>query len=630
MNYDHLINFRWGSEPQGNITRNGLSKKWMFIKPDIGNLAPSPQVPFSSFNVIPYFGGYPTGFSIYEYCAWSTPKKCLNDKLMGFTHFSFSGSGNLHHFHNYFLIKPSKENMTITSEKFSLSGFEITTPIYKIKTIVNDRSAYYKINSKENVVIIPGFNGLTTNEFKSNIGKVEINRISKNLVNIVADYSVIKLYWCITIIKGKCIESNDKEIYLSKDVEFILSFSLTSIEDANEVISLFDKKQAINKWEECFNVFKIKDNSDYKKLFFTSLMFALKKPYIYNEKKIYDFATMWDIYRTLLPLIFLFYKKEASIIVNNMLELVNQDGIFYHTNLLSFDPALSDQAICLINISLSTAYLYEVEFDVEKAKLLQKREIEYYLNHLDKLDRTTHILDLCDAIVAYCYAYRTDLGLDKVKELFNKIFDKNKVYLDKNSTYYEGNYTNYSFRTSASTIYRLENKDKIIKALDRFFGFEGEDTMRFTMPTHPNVVKEYMATCKRFEGLNNEPDMETMYLYSYLGLINKQNEVIKDVINNSFSLKNNGVPGNDDNGALSSWLAFNLLGIYPIVGTDKIKIGLPFFKEVKAGNLLIRKHSKNDNCLDVEKVLLNNKPVNNLEITARDVNNGGILDIYLK
>lgn len=629
MNYDELINFRWGSEPQRDIARNSLAKKWMFIKPDIGNLSAASQVPFSSFNIIPYYGGYPTGFSLYEYCAWATPNKCPNSQLLGFTHFSFSGAGDLHHFHNYFLIKPAKSGVKVAAEKFSLNGFDITTPIYRIKTIVNDRSAYYKIDSKEDIIVIPGFNGLTTERYKSDIIKAKITK-KANCIDIFTDYSFIKLYWSIKIIKGKCLKINENEIILSHDVEFILSFSLSSLKDANKALSSFNKKQAIKKWEECFNVFKIAENSNYKKLFFTALMFALKKPYIYDKDTVYDFATMWDIYKTLLPFIFLFYKKEASIIANNMLKLVNEDGLFYHTNLLSFPAALSDQAICLINISLSTASLYGVEFDKNKAKILQKKEIEYYLNNLEKLDRTTYLLDLCDAIVGYYNAYHIDLGLTKVKELIDKAFMKNKVYLNKKATYYEGNYSNYSFRVSSSTIYRLNNKKKLIKALDKFFGFKGRDTIRFVKPTQPAPVKKYMKRCKRFEGLNNEPDMESMYLYSYLGLFSKQNQVINDVINNSFSLKNNGVPGNDDNGGLSGWLVFNLLGIFPVVGTDKIKIGLPFFKEVKANNLLIRKHSKNNKDINIDKVLFNNKLINNNEISAHDVQKGGILDIYLK
>jgi len=630
MKYDELINFRWGSEAQApKVKRKSLSRKWLFIKPDVGNLSAAPQTPFCSFNVVPYFGGYPTGFSTYEYCAWATPKKIKNNKLIGFTHFSFSGAGDLHNFHNYFLVKPCKDKHTIIKEEFSFNGFEFVTSTYTIKTIINDRCAFYKINSLEDVTIIPGFHGLTTEKYNSDIVKVLISQ-NDEYINIDADYGFVHLYWSLKVLKGEIKNISETEIVLSNDCEFIISFSTSSFENANRIIPTFDKNISSEYWTKYFKVFDIKDNSNYKKLFYTALMFALKKPYIYDEEHIYDFATMWDIYKTLLPFIYLFYRDEAKIITKNMLNLTNKDGLFYHANLFSINgPVMSDQAICLINISLSTAALYGVEFDIERAKELQKYEIEYYLKNLDKLDRTTYLLDLCDAIVAYYNAYQIDLGLEKVKDLIAKAFEKDYVYLNKKSIYYEGNYSNYSFRVSSSTDYRLQNKKDLNKALDKFFGFVGRDSFRFTKPTSPRIVKWYMKHCKRFEGLNNEPDMESMYLYSYLGEFDKQNKVIKDVVENSFSLKNNGVPGNDDNGGLSSWLAFNLLGIFPVVGTNKIKIGLPFLNEVKAGNLLIRRNG-DINSYSIDKITFNDEPVINNEINVVDVINGGVLDIYLK
>jgi len=630
MRYDDLINFKWGSEPQANkVKRTSLAKKWMFIKPDIGNLSAAPQTPFCSFNVVPYFGGYPTGFSTYEYCAWATPKKIENKKLMGFTHFSFSGAGDLKNFHNYFLIKPSLEKHSVVKEEYSLSGFDIVTSKYTIKTIINDRCAYYKINSLENVTMIPGFHGLSTEKYGNDIVNASIFH-NGNYIDVDVDYKFIHLYWSIKVIKGEIINITDSEIILSNDTEFIIAFSTDSTDDANSVIPTFDKTMANRYWNEYLKVFDIKGESNYKKLFYTALMFALKKPYIYDEDHIYDFATMWDVYKTLLPFIFIFYRDEARIIANNMLKLVNEEGLFYHANLFSMlGPVMSDQAICLINISLSTAALYGVDFDKELAKQLQKREIEYYLSHLDKLNRTTYLLDLSDAIVAYYNAYQIDLGLAKVSELMAKAFESDYVYLNKKATYYEGNYSNYSFRVSSSTDFRIKNKDAIYLELNKFFGFIGRDSIRFTRPTSPRIVKWYMKHCKRFEGLNNEPDMESMYLYSYLGDYQKQNIVIKDVIENSFSLKNNGVPGNDDNGGLSSWLVFNLLGIFPVVGTNKIKIGLPFLNEAKAGNLTIKRHG-DINSYDIDKVIYNNKEITNNEITVNDVIAGGTLDIYLK
>ena len=40
-----------------------------------------------------------------------------------------------------------------------------------------------------------------------------------------------------------------------------------------------------------------------------------------------------------------------------------------------------------------------------------------------------------------------------------------------------------------------------------------------------------------------------------------------------------GLPGNDDSGAMSSWLAFHMIGLYPNAGQDYYLIHAPMLKE---------------------------------------------------
>ena len=40
-----------------------------------------------------------------------------------------------------------------------------------------------------------------------------------------------------------------------------------------------------------------------------------------------------------------------------------------------------------------------------------------------------------------------------------------------------------------------------------------------------------------------------------------------------------GLPGNDDGGTMSAWLAFASLGVFPIAGTDFYLLGSPIFSE---------------------------------------------------
>ena len=57
-------------------------------------------------------------------------------------------------------------------------------------------------------------------------------------------------------------------------------------------------------------------------------------------------------------------------------------------------------------------------------------------------------------------------------------------------------------------------------------------------------------------------------------------EVVRRIQNELYSSKPNGLPGNDDAGAMSSWLVFSALGLYPeIPGVAGFTVGSPVFQK---------------------------------------------------
>jgi len=67
----------------------------------------------------------------------------------------------------------------------------------------------------------------------------------------------------------------------------------------------------------------------------------------------------------------------------------------------------------------------------------------------------------------------------------------------------------------------------------------------------------------------NEPSFLTPLLYHYVGKPEKSTALIRSIIEQYFNDSPNGLPGNDDGGAMSSWLACHLLGMYPLAGTSE-------------------------------------------------------------
>ncbi len=64
----------------------------------------------------------------------------------------------------------------------------------------------------------------------------------------------------------------------------------------------------------------------------------------------------------------------------------------------------------------------------------------------------------------------------------------------------------------------------------------------------------------------NEPSFLTPYLYHYIGRPDLSASRVSQIVRTNFSDTPAGLPGNDDSGAMSSWLIWAMLGRYPVAG----------------------------------------------------------------
>lgn len=102
--------------------------------------------------------------------------------------------------------------------------------------------------------------------------------------------------------------------------------------------------------------------------------------------------------------------------------------------------------------------------------------------------------------------------------------------------------------------------------------------------SHPAWVRERISNVgydsHTFEGLCNEPDMETPYTYAYAGRADRVQEVVNAVKTYSYAPGRGGLAGNDDSGGEAAWYVWSSIGIFPIAGQPVYIIGSPSFKTV--------------------------------------------------
>ncbi len=80
----------------------------------------------------------------------------------------------------------------------------------------------------------------------------------------------------------------------------------------------------------------------------------------------------------------------------------------------------------------------------------------------------------------------------------------------------------------------------------------------------------------------NEPDMAYPYLFTFVkGAEQRTQRLARATMERFFGDEPDGLPGNDDAGALSSWFVFSAMGFYPVTpGLPEYRLGSPLFERV--------------------------------------------------
>jgi len=80
--------------------------------------------------------------------------------------------------------------------------------------------------------------------------------------------------------------------------------------------------------------------------------------------------------------------------------------------------------------------------------------------------------------------------------------------------------------------------------------------------------------------MDNEPSIGAPWLYLFAGRPDRAQEIMHEVQNRLWSDRPDGIPGNDDLGAMSSWYVWAALGIYPYYpGRAELLLTSPLFPE---------------------------------------------------
>ncbi|MFT4166131.1 MAG: glycoside hydrolase family 92 protein [Microlunatus sp.] len=635
----------------------GLAATWWSPKPQVGNTHPGATYPFGMVSVGAYSGAYPTGYGLYDLNTEGMPTRMYEELIAsGFTHFHQSGTGAIRKYYNYFRVTPMLEPLDALGSSWQLLD-EVAEPGYYAATLssgircevtVGPRSAVHRYTFPEHhdarIVIDLSLGGLQipyggTVPLRALLETVEPGAAQAEVVLEGAPLAVRMecdspgfhqlLWYDRRLVPGGTRLDFDRirpttlrpfglmwrgPTRAGQVVELRMGFSLRGVEQAGENLRTdcgtgqhrFAARRAdtATVWRRHLDTVAVETTSDSRRtIFSTALYHSLIKPcFAAGESPfwpmdgpfVFDLCTMWDIYRTQLPLITALFPDRAVELANALLSICEEEGnlpIGYR--MAKGADRFSRQGSALAHTFLADLCqlgLPGIDWEWALCHLdadLRRSYGEEYLLH-GVAHPVTHTLDLsvgyhCTAMIARRLGdHRLGEQLENLATRWVNAYDPATGLLI-DSTFYEGGRWNYSFRLlpEMSARIRLAGGDeRFVSLLDTFFGY-GADPVK-PLGERPGLDELALgAALNRFEGLNNEPDLEAPWAYHYAGRPDRTAEVVHAAINNQFGLGRGGLPGNDDSGGLSSWYVWASLGLFPAAGQSRYLLNAPSFSEAR-------------------------------------------------
>lgn len=216
-------------------------------------------------------------------------------------------------------------------------------------------------------------------------------------------------------------------------------------------------------------------------------------------------------------------------------------------------------------------------------------------------------------------------GMDgSFHEPFNPISSEHR-----NDDYCEGNAWQYTFLVPQDLdglIGCFGSREAFLDKLDSLFTVESRLEGEDVSPDISGLIGQYAH--------GNEPSHHVAYFYTMAGEPDKTAALVRYILDEMYSAGPDGLAGNEDVGAMSSWYILSSLGFYQVEPAGgRYFFGSPLFDEavldVKGGEFTIRALNNSPENKYIKSVKLNGKPYGKWWIDFSDIAAGGVLEFEM-
>jgi len=470
-----------------------------------------------------------------------------------------------------------------------------------------------------------------------------------------------------------------------------VGISYVSTQQAKRNISSCDFDTQLNhlrdSWDKLLSRFDVKGTEVQKRMFYTALYHTMIMPVDksgenpkWRETPYYDdYYAIWDTYRSSSPLITLLDPKREVDIVNSLLNIYKREG--YMPDARSGDCNGRTQGGSNAEVMIADAFvkgLEGIDYEYALEAMLKDAEADPGADHekhgrgglreyttlgylpygIDRAGTRTieyAYNDYCIAEVAKglgrqdVYAHylkqsgnwrnlwRSDYEWDDVKGYImprdaqgrwldsvpwghSKVFHPTIHYtpVTKVAPWYLPWWSTF-FYEALSAEYSLSIPHDVPGLIEACGGAE---TFRKRL--------DLFFDRKRYN-VGNEPSFLTPCLYHWIGRPDLTSDRVRQIITENYNDTPDGLPGNDDSGSMSSWLAFHMLGLYPNAGQSYYLLHAPLLPAwtLQLDNGKTLRGTLKGKGTHFEKVTFNGKVLEDARIEHAELMQGGELVFYV-
>jgi len=475
-------------------------------------------------------------------------------------------------------------------------------------------------------------------------------------------------------------------------VEAKIGTSFTSIDEARRNLTEeipdwdFDKtaNHARNAWDKVLGKIKVEGDPTRLHIFYTALYHSFLLPRIFSDVDgsypsfgggqhtemahgfvYYDDFSLWDTFRAQHPLLTILDPARDGDMVRSLVEKGDQGGF------LPIYPAWNSYTSEMVgdhaDAVIADAYFKSIGgFDIQEAyRLMRKnatespasralyedgrgrRALDSYLKYgyvplEDHVPDAFHKNEQVSRTLEYAYddylvgKVARALGKTEDAELFEKRAQNYRNVIDPGTGFARGRHADGSWATpfnpDVNTSYITEGSPI------QYTFFVPQDLpglIALVGGRKPFVDKLDTLFANGYYDQGNEPSHQIAYLYDYAGEAWKTQEHVRRILETNYSVRTNGLPGNDDCGQISAWYVLSSLGFYEVTpGIPRYSIGAPEFDYAKiqlsgGKKFEIRAPGASKGKIFIQSAKLNGVALNHPWIEHSEIMAGGELDFVM-